>query len=94
MSVSSTNTFLVSLKKRYAIPHYYGSLAMSTGKKYSYLYMSEKSFLQEQAAGDILERKAARDVNLCPSIATIAGYIKDLVVDWKECCASMLSTST
>ncbi|CAJ1949953.1 unnamed protein product [Cylindrotheca closterium] len=31
--------------KRYSIPYYYGSLAMSNGKKYSYLYMSEQFFV-------------------------------------------------
>mmetsp|Transcript_33078 Transcript_33078/g.79938 ORF Transcript_33078/g.79938 Transcript_33078/m.79938 type:complete len:385 (+) Transcript_33078:80-1234(+) len=78
--------------KHYVIPHFYGSLAMSTGKKYSYLYMSENSFLLEQV---FKEREVARRFNFCPSIATIVGYLKGLVADWKECCTSIkLSQST
>ncbi|CAJ1960814.1 unnamed protein product [Cylindrotheca closterium] len=71
--------------KGYAIPDFFGSLAINSGKKYSYLYMSENSFGTEQSVS-FADRRQARSVNLCPSPSMMASILGELSDSWRTCC--------
>eukprot|EP00980_Cylindrotheca_fusiformis_P019906 scaffold7017_cov134-Cylindrotheca_fusiformis.AAC.1 len=72
----------------YAIPNFFGSLAINSGTMYSYLYMSAHPASSEQA-DSLYERTKARSANLCPSPAMIVESVQELVQNWQSCCASM-----
>ncbi|CAJ1962536.1 unnamed protein product [Cylindrotheca closterium] len=71
--------------KGYAIPDFFGSLAINSGKKYSYLYMSENSFRTEQSVA-FADRRQARSVNLCPSPSMMTSILGELSDSWRTCC--------
>lgn len=79
---------LFNLLKGYAIPDFFGSLAINSGIKYSYLYMSENSFRSEQSAS-FADRRQARSTNLCPSPSIMASIFSGLSDSWRRCCEEL-----
>ena len=71
--------------KEYAIPSFFGSLALQSHSSYSYLYLSDRSWEVEQAE-NLLNRIHARATNLCPNPQVIVNSVRMLVADWKACC--------
>ncbi|CAJ1951902.1 unnamed protein product [Cylindrotheca closterium] len=71
--------------KGYAIPEMFGTLAIESGKDYSYLYISNNSSDMEQAK-DRRQRKRARSRNLCPSLDVMVEAVRKLADDWRMCC--------
>lgn len=65
----------------------FGTLAIESGKDYSYLYLSSNSSHLEQAQNR-RERKRARSRNLCPSPNVITETVQKLADDWRLCCGS------
>jgi hypothetical protein len=77
----------------YAIPNFFGSLAINSGTFYSYVYLSDHSATSEQA-DTLLDRAQARSANLCPSPDMIVDTVRELVQNWRGCCASSLVRRT
>mmetsp|Transcript_14196 Transcript_14196/g.34471 ORF Transcript_14196/g.34471 Transcript_14196/m.34471 type:complete len:307 (-) Transcript_14196:1270-2190(-) len=71
--------------KGYAIPEMFGTLAIESGKDYSYLYMSSNSSDMEQAKHR-RERKRARSRNLCPSPNVMFETMRKRADEWRLCC--------
>jgi len=71
--------------KGYALPGFFGSLAIESGKEYSYFYMSENPPDHEQATTK-KERNRARAQNLCPATDLMVDTIRKLVGEWEQCC--------
>eukprot|EP00526_Cylindrotheca_closterium_P001200 CAMPEP_0113621340 /NCGR_PEP_ID=MMETSP0017_2-20120614/10902_1 /TAXON_ID=2856 /ORGANISM="Cylindrotheca closterium" /LENGTH=372 /DNA_ID=CAMNT_0000531077 /DNA_START=106 /DNA_END=1224 /DNA_ORIENTATION=- /assembly_acc=CAM_ASM_000147 len=74
--------------KGYAIPDFFGSLAINSGNKYSYVYMSENSLRSEQSAS-FADRRQARSTNLCPSPSMMASILGELSDSWRTCCEEL-----
>ena len=73
--------------KGYAIPDFFGSLAVNSGLSYAYLYMSDGDIHSERA-NTFLDRIQARATNLCPSPLTIVNSMLPLHKEWESCCAN------
>ncbi|CAJ1951904.1 unnamed protein product [Cylindrotheca closterium] len=71
--------------KAYSLPGFFGSLAIESGKDYSYFYMSENPPEAEQAHNKT-ERNHARAQDLCPSTDVMVDTIRKLVDEWRQCC--------
>jgi hypothetical protein len=71
--------------KEYAVPSFFGSLAVQSSTAYSYLYLSDHSWQTEQAE-NLLNRIHARATNLCPSPEAIVDSVQELIRDWQACC--------
>lgn len=74
--------------KGYAIPNFYGSLAVNSNTSYSFLYLSGQSPETEQA-DNLLDRVKARSTNLCLSKDMVSHTLEQVVGEWQQCCASL-----
>jgi hypothetical protein len=70
--------------KGYLIPEFFGSLAISSGLQYGYLYLSEMDAESERAE-NLLNRIHARATNLCPPLSKVVDAVKNLIQDWETC---------
>ena len=73
--------------KNYAIPAFFGSLAVQLGIRHSYLYYGPSEVMpwQRIVSSTYEERNAARKFNFCPNINDLVRAIADLVINWYRC---------
>jgi hypothetical protein len=95
--------------KNYAIPYYFGSLAVQSGIAHSYMYLQDEQdgrlehendndptilFPWENRNADTYEeRRQSRQVSLCPDTNVMVEAIIELVRDWHTCCISQSGAS-
>ena len=72
--------------KEYGIPNFFGSLAIQSGIRYAFVYLSDQSLETEEQAPDLNQRIRARSTNLCPSIDYMVKIVQESIRDWQECC--------
>ena len=74
--------------KGYHIPYFFASLAVGSGLRHGYVYMSggdatnETTVMFATRAG----RQEARIANLCPPLEKIVDAVRILIDDWRQCC--------
>jgi len=74
---------------QYAIPYYFGPLAVQAGVSYSYIYFNESTMVlpgETEVSRIHEERVKARSSNLCPSKILMKNALNVLINDWEKCC--------
>jgi len=94
-SLSSCSQLLELFPYNYAIPFYFGSLAVQSGLSHSYMYLaydddtngSNVVMPWETRLSQTLDgRTVARNVSPCPEVDTMVDAVVELIHDWHSCC--------
>lgn len=96
--ISTCAQLMELFPKNYAIPYYFGSLAVQAGVAHSYMYLAEDGvkknnnteysivFPWENRVGSKFEERVrARSANLRPSVDVMVDAVGELVRDWRDC---------
>ncbi len=89
---SSCSQLLELYPNNYAIPYYFGSLAVQSGVSHSYMYLAFSNRTdvvlpwETRSLPEMKDRNHARSVHLCPEVNTMVEAVVDLIQDWHECC--------
>ena len=90
MGIKPCSQLLELYPPNYALPHFFGTLAVQAGVSHSYIYFNNESRLVlpgETIVGETYtERDIARSRNLCPSVDFLQNVLDILVKDWQKCC--------
>jgi hypothetical protein len=87
-----THTCVRLLFQNYWIPHFFGSLAAGSGLAHSHVYLGKPNDTPEMVEVAMEEHKnlraVARQVDLCPALATVLQGLDILIQERRRCCSA------